>query len=396
MKAFSIMILSLYFASITFGQQYYPDSGFTNKAEAKNLTVNGVKHGKWLEFVTERDQPVAWEKETAFYVLIVYKDGMPFGIARKYDGRWLFATTQYINGKKNGIMRKWYFNKQVKSEIPYINDTISGIEKDYFEKTGNLKCEIPYSHNLINGVQRAYRTDGKTILSETEFVDGKKNGITKDYYEDEKLQYETNYSDDRKNGVERMFMENGKLAWEATYVNGVLNDTSIKAPQDNIPDSSKNNVGNVNGFIQVVHPWCTDVLTDRTAEYTKPRPSLHKRMYVRRGDSNDFSKPIISEFTTDSTGSFHISLPPGVYVIIAENKKNKPNYDSLLTKYANGTQNCYPIKASDTICISRWYRTPDATFIIGNNCIKDISIIYQLPCSFECDLPCLNPKNIIK
>lgn len=71
MKAFSIMILSLYFASITFGQQDYPDSGFTNKAETKNLTVNGVKQGKWLEFVTERDQPVAWEKETAFYVLIV-------------------------------------------------------------------------------------------------------------------------------------------------------------------------------------------------------------------------------------------------------------------------------------------------------------------------------------
>jgi len=390
------ILISLSIIADAFGQQTLPnDSGFTDKAEARNETVNGVKQGKWIEFVTERDQPVASEKETAFYTLIVYKDGLPFGIARKYDEGWLFSTTPYIKGRKNGIMRLYYFtNKKIKSEIPYVNDTIYGIRKDYYEATCNLKCETPYSGNLMNGMQKSYRTDGKTISSEITFVSGKRNGLTREYYQDGKLQYEIPYSSDKKNGIEKMYMENGELAWEATYTTGVLEDSSIKAPYHNTHDSSENIVGNVSGFIKVVHPWCTDVLDDRTSAYVKPRPFPKKKMYIRRGDSNDFTKPIVSEFTTDSAGSFHISLPPGAYTIIAENKINKPNYDSLLSNYANGSKYCSPIKASDTICMNRWYRTPDAAFIVGRNFIKDITITYYLPCFGDCEIPCLEPRYI--
>jgi hypothetical protein len=46
MKPFLILILSLSFTISAIGQQ---DSGFTNKAEAKNEMVNGMKEGKWVE-----------------------------------------------------------------------------------------------------------------------------------------------------------------------------------------------------------------------------------------------------------------------------------------------------------------------------------------------------------
>jgi antitoxin component YwqK of YwqJK toxin-antitoxin module len=382
----------------SFGQSL-PDSGFTDRAEAKNETVNGVKQGKWVEFVDNGDRPVASEKYAVYCLLIVYKDGAPYGLLRKYDlgTKQLFWTIPYSGGKRNGIMKKYYYyNKRIKSEIPYVNDTICGIVKDYYEATCNLKCETPYSHNLMNGIQKTYSVDGKTILTESTYLGGKKNGLTKDYYADGKLQYVILYSDNIKNGIEKMYEEDGKEAWEVTYVNGKLDDTSVKAPQGSTPDSSRNSVGNISGFVKVVHPWCTDVLDSRTDAYTKPRPLPNKKMYIRRGDSNDFSKPIVKEFTTDSDGSFNVSLPPGAYVIIAENKLNKPNCDSLLSKYANGSKNCLPIKASDTVCINRWYCEPDAAFIVGNNCIKDISIIYYLPCSFECELPCLRPRNIMQ
>jgi len=49
MKAFTILILFFCFALAAIGQSDYPDSGFTNKLEAKNQLVNGLKEGKWVE-----------------------------------------------------------------------------------------------------------------------------------------------------------------------------------------------------------------------------------------------------------------------------------------------------------------------------------------------------------
>lgn len=54
MKPLLTLILSLLFTLNALGQQpEYPDSGFTNKKEAKNLMVNSKKEGKWLEYLEE-------------------------------------------------------------------------------------------------------------------------------------------------------------------------------------------------------------------------------------------------------------------------------------------------------------------------------------------------------
>ena len=53
MKPLLIVILSLSFAGTAFGQltpMEYPDSGFTNKAEAKNEMKDSLKEGKWVEY----------------------------------------------------------------------------------------------------------------------------------------------------------------------------------------------------------------------------------------------------------------------------------------------------------------------------------------------------------
>ncbi len=395
----SIILFALLTFQLTFAQaqEVLSDSGFTDIAEAKNVTVNGVKQGKWVEFVDNFDRPVSSEKDAVYNHLIIYKDGLPVGLLRKYDRgtKQLFCTIPYSNGKRNGIMKKYYYyNRGVKSEIPFINDTVFGIVKDYYETTGRMKCETPYVGNLMNGLQKSYHPDGLTVSSEVTFASGKRNGLTKEYYADGKLQYEIPYFEDKKQGIEKMYREDGGVAWEATYINGKLDDTSVKTPKKNLPDSIKKVAGHVDGFVKLVHPWCTDVHTDETANYIKPRPLPNKTMYVRCGDSNYFSKPIIMEFKTEIDGSFHICLPPGAYVIFSDTKKNKPNYDSLVIKYSKGLNNCISMSASDTICMNTWNQTPDAAFIIGNNFLKDISIIYYLPCSDECDVPCLRNKHI--
>lgn len=115
-------------------EQY--DSGFTNKAEATNKTVKGVKEGKWVEpFKNSGDatQP--------FYRLAIYKNGKLSGIARYYYANSTeYEEETYTNGTKNGVSKEYDFQKRLVKETPYINDTVNGVVKEY-NTDGSLKKE---------------------------------------------------------------------------------------------------------------------------------------------------------------------------------------------------------------------------------------------------------------
>jgi hypothetical protein len=84
MKALFILIVSLSFSLIAFGQQKLPSSNFTGILKDTN------KNGK------------------------------------------LLSETPYDNGKINGIKKIYYENGDVEWEVPYRNDTINGIAKEYY------------------------------------------------------------------------------------------------------------------------------------------------------------------------------------------------------------------------------------------------------------------------
>jgi hypothetical protein len=141
---------------------------------------------------------------------------------------------------------------------------------------------------------------------------------------------------------------------------------------------------NVSGNIKSTHHYCNDVINTRIkAKIEKPRPFPHKKLYVKQGDQNDFIKPVIMEFQSDSAGNFSILLPHGKYFIVGENKKDKSCYDNILKMYGKGTRTCSPI---DTNCLKKWYQTPDAVIVVGNESVKNITITYDYPC--DCDVPC--------
>ena len=159
MRVLIILITSLFFTIIALGQQPTQDSGFIDKAEAKNELKNGVKEGKWIEysfydFNISDNSSVPCNNS---YRLTVYKSGVPFGIQRVY--------------KCNGEL--WV-------EIIYIGGIDNRIEKIYYSN-GTLKSLSPYTFNKLNGVRRAYYENGK-LLSETIFTNGIQ-GIIKSYYE---------------------------------------------------------------------------------------------------------------------------------------------------------------------------------------------------------------------
>lgn len=182
MKVFLTVILSL-FLTLSAWAQEYADSGFTNKAEAKNLTVNGKKEGKWV--TSDRSN-------TNIYQLTIYKVGKPYGMARGYfnDGI-LESELPYKNGKLNGNVKFYYPSGKLKEECPYTNSKENGIDKEYYE-SGKLESETPFKNGHMIGGGKMYYESGKIeSVDKDTTINGEVYIAEKAYYEDGKIKSKT-------------------------------------------------------------------------------------------------------------------------------------------------------------------------------------------------------------
>jgi antitoxin component YwqK of YwqJK toxin-antitoxin module len=162
-----------------------PDSGFTNKKEAKNLMVNGLKEGRWVEYPYSiifgiqphehyrRKYPVQQVHRSAdsSYRLIFYHDGLANGTVRDYFTNGILRGEQYyIEGKQNGVGRYYYASGKLSSIFPYKNGMLEGERKDYYE-SGKLKGYMNFIHDRPVGVSRYYYESGN-IQYENTYVNG--------------------------------------------------------------------------------------------------------------------------------------------------------------------------------------------------------------------------------
>jgi antitoxin component YwqK of YwqJK toxin-antitoxin module len=161
----SFIILFSFISLIAFGQR---DSGFTDKKEAKNLMVNGLKEGKWVEWLTGGD--MGTPPDTGGYSLTVYKKNVPYGMVRTYfkDGN-LSAETYFINGTIKGAQKTYFENGKLSGEWPFTDGKLNGTEKRYYQ-SGILYIEITYKDD-VKEVEREYYPDGK-LKFETIYTNG--------------------------------------------------------------------------------------------------------------------------------------------------------------------------------------------------------------------------------
>ncbi len=149
MKSLFLYLFLTTFSLSLFAQQ---DSGFTNIAEAKNLKVNGLKDGKWVEYY-KLDNGFDLETKSTkapFYKLVIYKEGKPVGLGHEYykSGK-LRSIIPYNKGEINGVLKEY-------SELGQLirRDTVmAGFEKGMiwvYTKTGKLEAEFPYTNDRTN------------------------------------------------------------------------------------------------------------------------------------------------------------------------------------------------------------------------------------------------------
>jgi antitoxin component YwqK of YwqJK toxin-antitoxin module len=140
---FLITFILFFSLSLSSYAQNESPGGFTNKAEAKNVTQGSLMQGKWIEYLDADGNILPGKDSAAYYRLIVYKDNMAMGTARIYNinNEKLYMEFNYLNGQKNGMYKEYYESGQLMEEANYRNDTLIGSAKDYYE-SGALKLPM--------------------------------------------------------------------------------------------------------------------------------------------------------------------------------------------------------------------------------------------------------------
>ena len=120
-------------------------------------------------------------------------------------------------------------------------------------------------------------------------------------------------------------------------------------------------------------------------EFEREKPYPDKILYIKDGDVNLFSKPIIKELASDKDGNFEISLPQGKYCIIEQIKKDElkiPDYTEINKIYEQQGQ---PLQYRvDEQCFKDWWKTCDKILVVENQDIKDFVIKFGHSCGWPC------------
>ncbi|MEX1192965.1 MAG: hypothetical protein WEA99_13435 [Brumimicrobium sp.] len=123
-------------------------------------------------------------------------------------------------------------------------------------------------------------------------------------------------------------------------------------------------------------------------ELNKPKPATQKKVYLRKGDSNDINKPIDYTFTTNDNGIIEGEIPEGKYSIVLGDKKNQAKFDHLVKLYGEGTADQAPI---DQECLKKHFSTPEAVLTVKKDGENHASIHYKTKCPWT-KVPCSDYK----
>ena len=103
--------------------------------------------------------------------------------------------------------------------VPWINDTMQGIMKTYYDSGMVVSAEFPYKNGIKDGLEKHNYKNGKEWY-EAPYVAGKRNGTGLTYFPSGAKHIITPYSNDLETDTVRIFSEDGKLSEKAAYKNG--------------------------------------------------------------------------------------------------------------------------------------------------------------------------------
>lgn len=174
------------------------EKGFLTRRERLNRFDNGGRrHGQWKTFY----------KTGNVETEITYKHGLKNGFLKAYDinGN-LKSIEKYVDDvlQENAeelarleLKRDYYQNGKVKIEATYLNGKPEGIRRD-FDTSGKIERAFIFKKGVIIG---------EGIITEN----GQRQGVWREFYADGKLKGEGSYLDDKRTGEWNFYYQNGVL-----------------------------------------------------------------------------------------------------------------------------------------------------------------------------------------
>lgn len=131
-------------------------------------------------------------------------------------------SSEISKNKKNGLVKTYYDNGNIKTEKYYKKGVKSGISREY-DENGNLIIEENYRNGELDGLQKLY-SEGGILLSETNYKNGKESGLQKRYYPNGIVAADCINENGTENRVCRYYSSDGKLINEVKVKDGVISN----------------------------------------------------------------------------------------------------------------------------------------------------------------------------
>ena len=123
------------------------------------------------------------------------------------DPKKMETPTLKLEGKINGIEKKYHKNGKLWVEVNMKNGKRDGVEKQYYE-TGEILCEQHLKDGKLNGPNKHYDINGDLIINDN-YKDDLLHG-TSENYKNGILTVETNYKEGLRDGIHKEYNESFK------------------------------------------------------------------------------------------------------------------------------------------------------------------------------------------
>ncbi len=104
-----------------------------------------------------------------------------------------------------------------------------------------------------------------------------------------------------------------------------------------------------------------------------------KKLYIRKGRTNNIKSNILKTIITDSAGEFSIRLAAGTYVIIQEEQLQEIKAADYKKEYLQ----------VDEKCLQEWWTKPYYLLEVKKENITNLHFNIQHDCFMETDVPCI-------
>ncbi len=210
MKALKLLVLILVTVCCDLSAQSLGTT--TNSSDTINqLNTKGKKQGKWI-----------------LYSSMANSTG--YGTIHK------LAEGKYIDGKKEGVWKDYYYNGKCRNLVTFKKDKANGFVTIYHDNGDTLECGNWQKDHWF-GNYRSYYPNGNIKFEFLFDKNGKRNGLQKYYCENGSLLRVGNFKKGTEDGIFKEYENDGRIKFETIYKKGKLISSQTKQNESKVPEN---------------------------------------------------------------------------------------------------------------------------------------------------------------